>query len=89
MRTARMVRAAAYFGVANFTCLEKSLTLWWLLGRQSIASVVRIGTRKEDGKFEAHAWVECDGVVLLDQNEPDRLYAAFEGEFPAIRPRVQ
>ena len=66
---ARMVRAAAYFGAWRFTCLEKSLTLWWLLGRQRMASTVRIGARKNEGKFEAHAWVECGGVVLSEQDE--------------------
>jgi hypothetical protein len=86
---ARMVRAAAYFGAWRFTCLEKSLTLWWLLGRQGIASTVRIGARKSEGKFEAHAWVESGGVALLEPDEPDRHYAAFEGAFSAPRPQVR
>jgi hypothetical protein len=69
--TARMVRSAAYRAFGRPTCLEKSLALWWLLGRQGISSSVRIGSRKTGEKFEAHSWVECEGVAL---NEPEGLY---------------
>src|ERR1700733_2701481 len=55
---ARMVRAAAYRSIGSPTCLEKSLALWFLLGRQGILSSVRIGARKSGQAFEAHAWVE-------------------------------
>src|SRR3984893_17307781 len=44
--TARMVRSAAFRNLGTATCLEKSVVLWWLLGRQGIGSSVRIGTRK-------------------------------------------
>jgi hypothetical protein len=49
------------------TCLHRSLTLWWLLRRQGVASELRIGVRKEQGRFEAHAWVERAGVALNDR----------------------
>lgn len=83
-RTARMVRAAAYYGFGRPTCLEKSLALWWLLGRQGIASSLRIGTRKAAGQFEAHAWVEQNGAALNELDEPHQHYAAFDAAFPAI-----
>jgi Transglutaminase-like superfamily len=82
--TARQVRSAAYRSLGGATCLERSLVLWWLLGRQGVASSVRIGTRKNGEKFEAHAWVECDGVAL---NEPEGVhehYAAFDEAFPIL-----
>jgi hypothetical protein len=82
--TARHVRSAAYRSLGGATCLEKSLVLWWLLGRQGIASSVRIGTRKSEAKFEAHAWVECDGVAV---NEPEGVhehYTAFDEAFPVL-----
>ena len=66
------------------TCLEKSLALWWLLGRQGVASAVRIGARKNSAKFEAHAWIECDGVALNEPEEPHRHYAAFDAEFASL-----
>jgi hypothetical protein len=80
--TARMVRSAAHRTWGRPACLEQSLALWWLLGRQGIASSVRIGTRKSDERFEAHAWVECDGVALNEPEEAHRHYTAFEEAFP-------
>ena len=83
---ARAVDAAARHGLGNPTCLEKSLALWWMLGREGIASTVRIGTRKSGDKFEAHAWVECAGMVLNEPQELHRHYAAFDETFPGIPP---
>jgi hypothetical protein len=81
-----MVRAAAHFSLTRVTCLEKSLALWWLLGRQGIASTGHIGTRKRDGNFEAHAWVECGGVSLDEHEEPRQRYAPFEEVLPVSQP---
>src|ERR1700692_2500465 len=77
----RMVNAAARYGLGS-TCLEKSLTLWWLLRREGIVSSVRIGARKASGKFEAHAWVERDGAALNDPGAEHRHYATFDAAFP-------
>jgi hypothetical protein len=82
--TARMVRSAAHRTWGRPACLEQSLALWWLLGRQGIASSVRIGTRKREEKFEAHAWVECEGVALNEPEEAHKHYAAFSEEFPIV-----
>jgi hypothetical protein len=46
------------------TCLSRSLALKWLLARQGIQTVVRLGGAISDGQFEAHAWLELDGAVL-------------------------
>ena len=80
--TARMVRSAARRTWGSPACLEQSLALWWLLGRQGIASSVRIGTRKSTEKFEAHAWVECDGAALNEPEGAHKHYAAFGEDFP-------
>jgi hypothetical protein len=80
-KTNRMLRAAVRYSPLHYTCLEESLGLWYLLGKQGISSQMRIGVRKTNGKFEAHAWVECGGEAL---NQPDAAhlhYAAFEKEF--------
>ena len=82
--TARMVRSAAYRSLGTATCLERSLALRWLLERQGIASSARIGTRKTGQKFEAHAWVECDGVALNEPEELHKHYAAFDEAFPML-----
>jgi hypothetical protein len=82
--TARMVNAADRYGLVHPSCLAKSLTLWWLLGRQGISSRLRIGIRKENGKFEAHAWVEHEGVPLSEAEEHHHHYAAFEAALASI-----
>jgi len=79
---ARMVNAAARYSPGRATCLEKSLALWWLLRREGMASSVRIGARKTLGKFEAHAWVEREGVVLNEPADAHRHYATFDAAFP-------
>jgi Transglutaminase-like superfamily len=83
-QTVRMVEAAARNIWRSSTCLEKSLTIWWLLARQGARSTVRIGARKRSAEFEAHAWVECDGVALNEPEEPHRHYAAFDAEFTSL-----
>lgn len=78
---ARMVRAAARHGVSSPSCLEESLVLLHALAAQGIAAQLRIGVKRNQPKFEAHAWVECGGVAL---NESDALhdhYAPFDVEF--------
>jgi Transglutaminase-like superfamily len=83
---AHMVNAADRHGLVHPSCLAKSLTLWWLLGRQGMASHLRIGIRKENEKFEAHAWVEFEGAAL---NEPDghhHHYSTFDGELSSLPP---
>ena len=76
--TARMVNAAGRHAWPSSTCLEKSLALWWLLRRQGIESDLRIGARKLDGKFEAHAWVERESIAVNEPQEGHRHYAPFD-----------
>jgi len=80
--TVRMVNAAVRHAWRASTCLEKSLALFWLLRRQGIPSELRIGARKLDGKFEAHAWVEREGVALNEPQQQHRHYATFDEAFP-------
>ena len=80
-KTWRMVRAAEHHGFTRATCLEQSLALWYLLGRQRISSRIRVGVRRQAGKFEAHAWVEYEGEALNQPEELHRHYAPFESEF--------
>jgi len=80
--TSRMVNAAVRHVWPGSTCLEKSLALWWLLKRQGIASELRIGALRLDGKFEAHAWVERDGAALSEPQQEHRHYATFDAAFP-------
>lgn len=72
--TARLVEAAAREGPYRANCLRRSLVLWWLLRRQRVPAELRLGVRKRDGSFEAHAWVELDGRALNDAPDVMRHY---------------
>jgi hypothetical protein len=82
--TAHMVNAADRHGLVHPSCLAKSIALWWLLGRQGISSEMRIGIRKENEKFQAHAWVERDGTALNEPEEHHHHYAAFDAAFSSL-----
>jgi hypothetical protein len=79
-----MVHAAARYGLVQPTCLEKSLALWWFLGRRGMASSLRIGTRKDGGRLEAHAWIEFGGSALNETSGSLRSYAPFDAPLPAL-----
>jgi hypothetical protein len=82
--SAHMINVADRHGLVHPSCLVKSLTLWWLLGREGIRSDLRIGIRKENETFEAHAWVEREGVALNEPDEHHRHYAAFDAAFSSL-----
>jgi hypothetical protein len=75
---ARIMRITAEHGLYRPNCLQQSLVLWWLLGRNRIASEIRFGARKEDGELKAHAWVECLGFALNEDQDVCRHYSPFE-----------
>jgi hypothetical protein len=59
-------------------CLERSLALWWLFRMNAMDGELHIGGRKNQGRFEAHAWVEWDGQVLNDSMDVHKHYARFD-----------
>ncbi|HKD51362.1 MAG TPA: lasso peptide biosynthesis B2 protein [Candidatus Acidoferrum sp.] len=83
--TAHMMNAADRHGLVHPSCLVKSLTLWWLLGRQGIGSELRVGVRKEGRNLEAHAWVEREGIALNEPEERHHHYAAFDAALESMR----
>ncbi len=76
---ARMEAAAARNLFFSTNCLEQSLVLWWLLRLRGIAAELRVGARKDSGRFEAHSWVEFDGKVLNDAGGEHLHFVPFEG----------
>jgi len=76
-----MVLAAGRYSPISFTCLERSLVLWRLLTSRGIPAQLRIGARKNGGKFEAHAWIERNGAVVGELDGTHLHYAAFDKEF--------
>lgn len=77
LRLSRLVNLAAQQGIYAANCLQRSVVLWWLLGRQGVESQIYLGTRKQAGRFEAHAWVELAGVVLNDTADVRQRYVPF------------
>jgi hypothetical protein len=71
---ARMVSVAARHGLVRPHCLPSALTLEALLRRRGWAPELRLGVRKHEGGFEAHAWIEHEGIALM---EPFRRHAGF------------
>ncbi len=61
---ARLVGVAASRVPFRVACLHRSIVLWRILRREGIACKLRLGARSGEGRFEAHAWVECGGVAL-------------------------
>ncbi len=73
-RIAWLVERAAQTVPWPATCLRRSLVLWALLARAGTRADLRLGFRKTDGRFEAHAWVELAGVPLNDRLDVSTRY---------------
>ena len=49
-----------------------------LLGRRGYVTALRIGVaRSELGRFEAHAWIECESEVVIGNSRDLERYALF------------
>lgn len=60
------VTTAARHFPAACACLPQALAAQVMLGRRNHPADVKIGVAKaEPGKLEAHAWLECDGRIVL------------------------
>jgi hypothetical protein len=81
---ARILVATSRHLTFHTSCLEQSLVLWWLLGRRGIPADLRIGARKEAGRFEAHAWVESGIVVLNNSSEGHAHFSPFDGPIASM-----
>lgn len=60
--------------VPRATCLTQALAARVMLGREGYDNTLRIGVaRGERGQLQAHAWVECEGrVVIGETDSPNR-----------------
>jgi Transglutaminase-like superfamily len=77
-KTSRLVEIAANYIPVWGNCLKKSLVLWFLLRRQGIVSELLIGARRLEGEFQAHAWIEYQGIVINDTPNVRQSFAIFE-----------
>jgi len=74
----RIIFVNRNFSFYQTACLSESLTLWFLLRRYGISADFRLGVRTITGRFESHAWVEYDGIVLNDLETANRIYGSFD-----------
>jgi hypothetical protein len=55
------------------TCLTEAVVAQVMLARRGHPATLRIGVaRSEEGRFEAHAWVESGGRVMIGGHELGR-----------------
>jgi hypothetical protein len=83
------VQAAGRRFPGGRTCLVEALTADAMLRRRSYHSEVRLGVRRASDRslLDGHAWVECDGVVVV--GEVDDLDTYGQLRDVSLLPRTQ
>src|SRR5687768_5912073 len=62
------VGVAADYLPGQYKCLPRAYATHVLLARHGHASQVRVGVARDpQGKVEAHAWVDCQGVTVIGE----------------------
>lgn len=67
-RLAQLASLAGNYGAVKATCLRQSLLTYMLLRRRGFDPELCLGARRQDGTFDAHAWVELGGRALGQAN---------------------
>lgn len=75
---ARIVKAASAHVWPRPNCLDRSLVLRTMLARRNIHSELRFGVSRNGEQFDAHAWIECGGIVLNDADDVAETYAVLD-----------
>jgi hypothetical protein len=70
-------------------CLERSLALWWFFRLNHIDGELHIGARKNEARFEAHAWVEWNGNVVNESADVHEHYARFDAPIAAAEANLR
>lgn len=83
-KAAYLVNRIARYWFPEGNCLKRSLTLWFLLRRRGINGDLRVGVRRHEGNFQAHAWVEYGDRVVNDLATIAQHYSVFEERFEAF-----
>jgi hypothetical protein len=53
--------------IGGTTCLAEAAVAYTMLRRHGHDPRLRIGVKRTDSALEAHAWVECDGRVVMGE----------------------
>ncbi|MEH6552206.1 MAG: lasso peptide biosynthesis B2 protein [Pseudomonadales bacterium] len=82
MRWGWLINGAASSGLYRVSCLRRSLVLLRYMRRHGLVGELKVGVPRggelAPDLFEAHAWVELDGVVVNDVAEVSARYVCFE-----------
>lgn len=63
-RLAYLASIAGRRGAVTATCLRQAMLLQWWLRRRGLDAKLKLGARLQEGQFDAHAWVELEGIAL-------------------------
>ncbi len=64
-RIAWAIRTIGRYLPGGGNCLVQALTGQLMLARRGYASQLQIGAARKEGEFKAHAWVECEGQIVI------------------------
>ncbi|MBV8781695.1 MAG: lasso peptide biosynthesis B2 protein [Phycisphaerae bacterium] len=68
--------SAAGHRIPKADCLPRALALQYLLRRHGIESELCLGVRQDTNRpFTAHAWVTCDGQIVIGDLGQDMKFA--------------
>lgn len=73
----RMISLAATYGPYRASCLTKSLVLIRFLRNYGMQAELSLGAVRTKETILAHAWVECCGLKLLDDDGASQHFVAF------------
>jgi hypothetical protein len=65
------------FPAIIFNCLAICTTYWWLMKKQGITTHLKFGMLKQNGKLQAHAWLEYNGKIFAEHPAIANKYTAF------------
>ena len=71
-RMAWLVDVADRYAPGKSSCLRQTAALAWLLRRRGVATSLRIGVARQEGKFTAHSWLESGEGELFGLSDSDK-----------------
>ena len=71
-RMAWLVEVADRYTPGRSSCLRQAAALAWLLRRRGIATNLRIGVAREEGKLVAHSWLQSEEGELFGLSDIEK-----------------
>jgi hypothetical protein len=71
----------------SLTCLPRALAVRSMMARRRLHGTLSIGvSRRDRGRFEAHAWIEFRGKVIIGDMPDLARFARLPGLSPRLKP---